>query len=341
MVASVSNPDDDRIAELLTELGVSKDFRLSASFVSEVLGLIADEPHTLDLKIAAAAVTEMRDAFSMFEPYKGVPKVSIFGSARTTPDDPLYEQTRRVAHRLAQAGWMVVTGAGPGIMEAGMEGAGRENSIGVSIRLPFEAGANSIIADDEKHVAMKYFFTRKLMLVKESSAFVCLPGGFGTLDETFELLTLTQTGKGIPVPIVFLDTPGDPYWEQVHRFVEEQLVTRGLVAANDVQLYKITDSCDVAVDEITRFYANYHSIRNVGNDLIVRLRQGPDDEQLTTLNERFHHLVQDGEIRRTEPYGVERRQDDHVDLDRIVMRFNQRGYAELRGLIDEVNTYVS
>jgi uncharacterized protein (TIGR00730 family) len=340
MTASVSNPRDERIAELLSELGVSKDFRISASFVSEVLGLIEDQPATLDLKIATAAVTEMRDAFAMFAPYQGIPKVSIFGSARTKPDDPLYAQTRQVAHQLARAGWMVVTGAGPGIMEAGMIGAGQENSIGVSIRLPFEAGANSIIADDEKHVAMKYFFTRKLMLVKESAAFVCLPGGFGTLDETFELLTLTQTGKGIPVPIVFLDTPGDPYWEQVHRFVEDQLVSRGLVAARDVALYKITDSCDEAVEEITRFYANYHSIRNVGDDLIVRLRKGPDDAQLAGLNQRFAHLVKEGEIRRTEPYGVEKRQDDHVDLDRIVMRFNQRGYAELRALIDEVNTYV-
>lgn len=340
MSPSVTHPDDDRVAELLAELGVSTDSRIPATFVTEVLGLIADAPDALDLKIASAAITEMRDAFAMFAPYKGVPKVSIFGSARTRPDDPLYDQTRRVAHRLAQAGWMVVTGAGPGIMEAGMEGAGRENSIGVSIRLPFEAGANSIIADDEKHVAMKYFFTRKLMLVKESAAFVCLPGGFGTLDETFELLTLTQTGKGIPVPIVFLDTPGDPYWEQVHRFVEEQLVTRGLVSASDVHLYRITDSSDEAVDEITRFYANYHSIRNVGDDLIIRLRRGPDDDQLVRLNERFRHLVQHGQIRRCEPYAVERRQDDHLDLDRIVMRFNQRGYAELRALIDELNTYV-
>ncbi len=185
-----------------------------------MLGLIADEPELLDLKIASAAITEMRDAFEVFQPYRGIPKVSIFGSARTTPDDPLYEQTRRLAAQLAAAGWMVVTGAGPGIMQAGMEGAGREKSIGVSIRLPFEAGANSIIAGDDKHVAMKYFFTRKLMLVKESSAFVCMPGGFGTLDETFELLTLTQTGKGIPVPIVFVDPPGDPYWESVNRFVE-------------------------------------------------------------------------------------------------------------------------
>ncbi len=208
MSEGLPNSDDDRVARVLTELGVTKDLRLAEAFISEALGLVTDQPETLDLKIASAAVAEMRDAFAMFAPYKDVRKVTIFGSARTTREDPLYEQARKVAHDLAADGWMVITGAGPGIMEAGMLGAGRERSIGVSIRLPFETGANSVIAGDAKHVSMKYFFTRKLMLVKESSAFVCLPGGFGTLDETFELLTLTQTGKGMPVPIVFLDTPG-------------------------------------------------------------------------------------------------------------------------------------
>jgi uncharacterized protein (TIGR00730 family) len=339
MSSSVPTPNDDVAADLLRELGVSKDFRISEAFVSEVLGLLTDEPDQLDLKIASAAVAEMRDAFRMFQPYKGVRKVTIFGSARTRPDDPLYEQTERVARKLAGAGWMVVTGAGPGIMEAGMRGAGVEQSIGVSIRLPFEAGANSIIADDDKHVAMKYFFTRKLMLVKESSAFVCLPGGFGTLDETFELLTLTQTGKGIPVPIVFLDTPGDPYWEAVDRLITEHLVPRGLVGASDVQLYRVTDSCDVAVDEVTHFYANYHSIRSVGDDLVVRMQRAPDDEQLAALNRDFAHLVRAGEIRRTAPYGVEKRQDDHLELGRIVMDFEKRGFAELRGLIDAINRF--
>jgi uncharacterized protein (TIGR00730 family) len=340
MGTSVPNPNDARIRNALTELDVSQDFRISESFVSEVLGLIADEPDALDLKIASAAVTEMRDAFAMFKPYKDVSKVSIFGSARTTADDPLYDQTRRVAARLAEAGWMVVTGAGPGIMQAGMEGAGRQKSIGVSIRLPFESGANSIIAGDEKHVAMKYFFTRKLMLVKESAAFVCLPGGFGTLDETFELLTLTQTGKGIPVPIVFLDTPGDAYWEHVHDFVERQLVSRGLVSPHDTSLYKITDNCDDAVAEIQRFYANYHSVRNVGDDLVVRLQQHPTDSQVDELNERFAHLVSSGTIRRVKAYDVERRQNDVPELPRIALRFNQRGYAELRALIDTVNSWV-
>jgi uncharacterized protein (TIGR00730 family) len=339
MSEGLANINDERVADLLRELGVSKDFRISESLVSEALGLIIDQPATLDLKLAGAAVAEMRDAFAMFAPYRGIRKVTIFGSARTRKDDPLYEQTRQVAHQLAEAGWMVVTGAGPGIMEAGMEGAGRERSIGVSIRLPFETGANSIIAGDDKHVSMKYFFTRKLMLVKESSAFVCLPGGFGTLDETFELLTLTQTGKGLPVPIVFLDTPGDTYWEAVDEFVEQHLVARGLVSSVDRSLYRITESPDEAVGEIERFYANYHSIRIVGGELVMRLQRPPDDAQLADLNARFAHLTTDGAIRRTEPYGVERRQNDMVDLARIALGFDPHGYAEIRALIDAVNEF--
>jgi hypothetical protein len=175
------------------------------------------------------------------------------------------------------------------------------------------------------------------MLVKESAAFVCLPGGFGTLDETFELLTLTQTGKGIPVPIVFLDTPGDPYWEHVDAFVTEQLVPRGLVSPKDTALYRVTDSCDVAVDEVTGFYSNYHSIRSVGDDLIIRLRRAPNDAQLAELNRDFAHLVKSGQIRRTAPYSVEKRQQDELGLDRIVLAFDKHGFAELRGLIDALN----
>ncbi len=193
-VESIDNPTDEKLAREMLE---------------SAFGLIGDRPETLDLKIAAAALAEMREAFSVFAPYRDVPKVTVFGSARTATNDPLYAQATEIAKLLAARGWMVVTGAGPGIMQAAMEGAGREQSIGVSIRLPFEQGANPVIAGDEKYVSMKYFFTRKLILVKESRAFVCLPGGFGTLDETFELLTLTQTGKGLPVPIIFLDMEGD------------------------------------------------------------------------------------------------------------------------------------
>jgi uncharacterized protein (TIGR00730 family) len=334
-------PDDirSRARELLEELGVSRELRISEEFLAETIGLILDDSNPLDLKIAAASVTEMREAFTMFAPYRDVPKATIFGSARTQPHDPLWEHTRRLAASLSEEGWMVVTGAGPGIMQAAMEGAGRAHSIGVSIRLPFEQGANPVIAGDEKYVSMKYFFTRKLMLVKESQAFVCLPGGFGTLDETFELLTLTQTGKGLPVPIVFLDTPGDRYWETVHEFVESQLIPRGLVSPGDTGLYFITDSCEEAVAEIERFYSNYDSIRYVGDDLVIRLRHEPTDAQLGELASRFGHLVADGEIRRSPPFSIERRQDDRIELHRIAFPFAKHGYSDLRAMIDLLNSF--
>jgi uncharacterized protein (TIGR00730 family) len=340
MDAELPESEAERARSIVSELGVSENVRLSEALVSEALGLISDEPDTLDLKIATAALTEMRDAYAVFAPYKHRRKVSIFGSARTAEDDPLYALTRRLAATLAADGWMTVTGAGPGIMQAGMEGAGREMSIGVSIRLPFETGANSIIAGDEKHVSMKYFFTRKLMLIKESQGFVCMPGGFGTLDEMFELLTLTQTGKGVPVPIVLLDAPGDPFWEGVDSFVREQLIARGLVSANDVDLYAITNSCDEAARIIDDFYANYDSIRFVGDQLVVRMRQGPDDAQLAALNEDFGHLVSSGRIERVEPFRVERRDDDKVDLDRIAFTFGKRGYSDLVALIRTLNGFI-
>ncbi len=341
MDTDVSDSAASRARSIVSELGVSENVRLSEELVSEALGLITDQPDTLDLKIATAALAEMRDAYAMFAPYTDRRKVAIFGSARTRADDPLYELTVGLARRLAERGWMAVTGAGPGIMQAGMEGAGRENSIGVSIRLPFESGANSIIAGDDKHVSMKYFFTRKLMLIKESQAFVCMPGGFGTLDEMFELLTLTQTGKGMPVPIVLLDAPGDPFWEGVDTFVREQLIARGLVSANDVDLYTITNDCDEAAHIIESFYANYDSIRFVGDALVVRMHQGPTDEQLAELNERFGHLAASGSIERVEPFKVERRDDDKVDLDRVSFDFAKRGYSDLAAMIRELNTYVS
>jgi hypothetical protein len=335
--------DDDRLRarSALQEAGVSGDLRIAEELVAEAIGLATDRPAQLDLKIATAALAEMRDAFAVFAPYRDVPKVTVFGSARTRADDPLYDQARIVAARLAEHGWMVVTGAGPGIMQAAMEGAGREMSIGVSIRLPFEQGANPIIAGDEKYVSMKYFFTRKLMLVKESRAFICLPGGFGTLDEMFELLTLTQTGKGLPVPIVLLDTPGDPYWEQVHRLFVDQLVTRGLVNQADTGLYLLTESCDEAVAEIDRFYSNYDSIRYVGDQLVIRMRQAPDDAQLADLNARFEHLVSHGSIVRSEPYDIERRHREHLDKQRISFAFAKHGYGDLRAMINVINSYVA
>jgi uncharacterized protein (TIGR00730 family) len=327
------------VKNLLDVLAPNRDRKLANELLTAAAGMIADQPATLDLKIAASAVAEMRDAYAVFAPYRGRPKVTIFGSARTKITDPLYAQAREVAEHLAMKDWMVITGAGPGIMQAAMEGAGREQSIGVSIRLPFEQGANPVIAGDAKYVSMKYFFTRKLMLVKESSAFVCLPGGFGTLDEMFELLTLTQTGKGVPVPIVLLDTPGDPYWEEVAAFVDTQLVARGLVAPADTKLYTVTDTCTAAVAEITRFYSNYDSMRYVGDKLVVRMKRAPDDEQLAALNQTFGHLVTSGSIERITPLPVEVKESDQLGCERIAFVFAKHGFGDLRLLINMLNTY--
>ncbi len=328
---------DRRIGELLDAAGVTKDRDLLFEiFVSAAL-LASDAADTLDLKITNAALREMREAFRLFAPYHGEPKVTIFGSARVRADSQEYEQARAIARTLADNGYMIVTGAGPGIMAAGMEGAGVDRSIGVSIRLPFEQGANPIIAHDDKLVSMKYFFTRKLMLIKESQAFLCLPGGFGTLDETFELLTLTQTGKEAPVPIVLLDIPGGTYWDRVRAFIEDQLVTRGLVDRTDMALFLVTDDVEEATAEILGFYRNYRSLRYVGDVLVLRMLKGPDDAQLEELNERFAHLCASGRIERTAPLPDEVADHDELGLDRLRLNFAKRFYGQLRGLIDALN----
>ncbi len=331
--------DQGAIGELLDTMPSARDRKLVEDLLATTLGFVVDGTDTLNLKIAASALREMREAFEMFQPYTGADKVAIFGSARTKPDDPLYAQARDVAARLAAHGWMVITGAGPGIMQAGMEGAGVEKSIGVSIRLPFEQGANPVIAGDSKYVSMKYFFTRKLMLIKEAKGFVCLPGGFGTLDETFELLTLTQTGKGVPVPIVLLDTPGDPYWEAVADFIRDHLVSRGLVRPEDVDLFLVTDSAEEAVAEINRFYANYQSMRFVGDRLVLRLRHEPTDAHVAELNARFGHLCVRGTIERTGPLSIELRDRDAIDAPRVAFHFAKHGYGDLRNMIDLLNSF--
>jgi uncharacterized protein (TIGR00730 family) len=334
-----SHPADDLFATVLDELPAGARRRLSQQLLRAAVDLVRERPHLLDLKIAAGAIEELGEAFAMFASLD-LPKVTVFGSARMQASDPLYEAARTVATTLAAQGWMVVTGAGPGIMQAAMEGAGREHSVGVAVQLPFEQSANHVIAGDPKYVSMRYFFTRKLMLVKESKGFICLPGGFGTLDETFELLTLTQTGKGVPVPIVLLDTPGDPYWETVDSFIRSQLVARGLVAHEDTNLYLITEDCEQAVNEVTGFYRNYDSLRYVGDTLVVRVRHAPDAAQLDLLNERFGHLCTTGRIRVVEPFEPERKENDRLHLQRIAFTFAKHGYGELRELIDTLNTFV-
>ena len=325
------------INTVLDDAGVHTDRRLVMRMLRTAILLGEDGTDRLDLKIASAALAEMRDAFRLFAPYDGVPKVTVFGSARTRQDDPLYRQARDVASALASDGWMVVTGAGPGIMQAAAEGAGPALSLGVSIRLPFEEKANILVAGTDNVVAMKYFFTRKLMLMKESRGFICLPGGFGTLDEMFELLTLQQTGKAEPMPIVLLDQPDGAFWNGLKRFVDEDLAPAGVISDGDFDRVLITDSVERATAEITGFWRNYDSLRWVGDTLVLRLRATPTDAELDELNTRFAPMLASGRIERTPPLPPETADSDRVELPRLSLHLDQRRVGELFRLISAIN----
>ncbi|WEK59536.1 MAG: TIGR00730 family Rossman fold protein [Candidatus Microbacterium colombiense] len=325
------------INAVLDDAGVHSDRRLVMRMLRTAILLGEDGADRLDLKIASAALAEMRDAFRLFAPYRGVPKVTVFGSARTRQDDPLYLQARDVADVVAQDGWMVVTGAGPGIMQAAAEGAGPKMSLGVSIRLPFEEKANGLVAGQDHVVAMKYFFTRKLMLIKESSGFICLPGGFGTLDEMFELLTLQQTGKAEPTPIVLLDQPGGTFWQGLRRFIDEDLAPTGVISEGDFDRVVITDSVDVAREEITGFWRNYDSLRWVGDALVLRLRALPTDAEIDDLNDRFGTMLISGRIERTAPLQPEVGDADVLHLPRLMLHLDQRQVGNLFRVIAAIN----
>lgn len=325
------------IEAVLDEAGVTTDRRLVMRMLRTAILLGEDGADRLDLKIASAALAEMRDAFRLFAPFRGVPKVSVFGSARTRHDDPLYLQARDIASALAGDGWMVVTGAGPGIMQAAAEGAGPALSLGVSIRLPFEEKANALVTGQGQVVAMKYFFTRKLMLVKESSGFICLPGGFGTLDEMFELLTLQQTGKAEPTPIVLLDQPGGTFWQGLRRFIDEHLEPMGVISPGDFDRVVVTDSVDAARAEIAGFWHNYDSLRWVGDSLVLRLRNDPTDAEIDALSEQFAPMLASGRIARTAPRQAEVADDDVLHLPRLILHLDQRQVGYLFRLIRAIN----
>jgi uncharacterized protein (TIGR00730 family) len=328
---------DDAIAALVEEAGAAEDSDVVFELVVSAVRLARDHADRGDLKLANAALKEMRYSFHVFAPYRAQRKVAIFGSARTEADDPLYDQARRFAGAIAERDWMVITGAGPGIMEAGIEGAGPERAFGVSIRLPFETSTSQFLAEDPKLVNFRYFFTRKLTFLKESDGFVLLPGGFGTLDEAFELLTLVQTGKAQPGPIVLLDVPGGTYWQTWRRFAEDELLARGYISDHDMCLVHVTDDVDEAMEEITGFFANYDSQRFVDGRLVLRMRRAPDDAELERINAEYADIVARGRIERMDATPAEVADDDHVDLDRLGFRFDRHGWARLRELIDDLN----
>ena len=333
---------DAQVDALLDEVAPRDDRDVLRQILIEGVRLAAIDVDRLDLKIVAAALDEMREAFVAFAPVRDRRKITVFGSARTQESDPLYRQARDLAALAAEQNWMVVTGAGPGIMEAAMEGAGRANSFGVRIRLPFEAEANPIISGDSKLVSMKYFFTRKLMLMKESVAYVAMPGGFGTLDETLELLTLQQTGKALPAPVVLLDVPGGEYWQGWQRFINDHVVVGGYASEGDRRFAHICDDHVEALSIIEGFYRNYRSIRWFGSDLVIRLNTMPTPEQLDGLNERFADLTTDGKgLRVVAPRQAELAGKDDPDAPRVGLRLDPVRMAGLHELIEALNALAS
>jgi uncharacterized protein (TIGR00730 family) len=331
-----------RIKEFLSELrpdAPEPNAQYARELMLSAVKLLDDRTPVADVRLLNAAVRELRYAFRIFARYRHVRKVTVFGSARTAETEATYRQAEAFGKRIADAGFYVITGAGGGIMRAAQAGAGRERSFGVNIRLPFEQEPNEFIRADQKLMTFRYFFTRKLLFVKEANAVALFPGGFGTHDEGYESLTLVQTGKAGPMPIVFVDAPGGTYWEEWQRYVEDHLLQNNLISPEDMALFRVTDDLDEAAEEIVRFYRVYHSSRYVKEKFVIRLTREPSSEILERLRNDFADLAVGGEfeVRGALP---EEGADVTASLPRLVFTFNRVNFGRLRQLIDFLNVHV-
>ncbi len=331
---------DAQIDSLVAEVGADPDVRsLIEETVVAALKMGSDGVDRWDAKIARTALKEMRHAFRVFHEHRGRPKVTIFGSARQKPGSPHYEMARRFAQKATRHGYMVMTGAGPGIMEAGNKGAGRENSFGLGVQLPFEQSANEAIAGDPKFISFRFFFTRKLFFVKEAQAVVLCPGGFGTMDEAFETLTLVQTGRSPLIPIVMMDRPGGDYWSTWRYGLVDQLIADGMISPDDVHLFRVVEHEDDAIEAIDHFYRVFHSQREVGDDLVLRLKRPISEDDVARLNTEFSDVLREGggPIRLSDALPEEENEPELAHLSRVIVPFKHRGFGRLRRLIDAIN----
>jgi uncharacterized protein (TIGR00730 family) len=327
-----------RILDLINYKGGGFNEENVADIIENALKLLTDVRDTGDVKVIQTALRELRYAFKLFAPYAQTRKVTIFGSARTATNRMEYQQAIDFGRKITEAGFMVITGAGGGIMHAGHEGAGPEKSFGANIRLPWEQAANPVIREDKKLVTFKYFFTRKLIFIRHSDAIALFPGGFGTMDEGYEALTLMQTGKSQLMPLVLIDRPGGTYWKTWDKHVREHLLRDELISPDDLHLYQITDDTDQAVKIITRFYRNFHSSRFVKDLFVIRVKYPPTDSAIMAMNEDFADIILGQEFRRMEATPEELADDDNPGLHRIGFGFNRRDYGRLRQLIEMINS---
>lgn len=336
-----SNGDlDRRINELMHMAGVNCDPRMIREMILTALKAGQEIDYPADLKLMRTTMKEMRFTSKVFGPYRNRRKVTIFGSARTEPSEPIYQKCVTFSRLLAEKGYMVITGGGGGIMQAGNEGAGPENSFAINIKLPFEQGTNPVMADSKNVVVYKYFFNRKIAFLKEAQAVALFPGGFGTLDEAMEALTLVQTGKNPPIPLVLVDDDNGDYWENLFDFMRHTLLKRGLISGDDFGLFTITRDPVEAVQVIEDFYKVYHSSRFVDNDLIIRLNRPLAEEEVETLGSEFNEILRrDCRIIRSAALPKEADQPDLVHLPRLVVPFNHKSYGLLEAFIRRINAF--
>jgi len=330
---------DRIINELAEKFGSTGTKELYRQMLTTVIKLTLDGADTGDLKLLNTSLKELRHAFKIFSRYRKVKKVVIFGSARIKPSSKEYKMVAEFAEKISKLGFLVITGGGGGVMEAGNKGALPGKSFAVNIRLPLEQRPNPYIKQSEKLMSFNYFFTRKLIFIKESDATVLFPGGFGTNDEAFEVLTLAQTGKGCPRPIIFVNDPNSTYWNTWFKFLKHEAVSRGFLSENDLKIFRIVDTVDEAVNEVAGFYKVYQSTRYVKGKLVIRLKKTPTDDQLKMLNDQYHDILESGKIILTEPLPEEVRDKDQHEFPRILLHFNKRDYGRLFEMIREINNF--
>jgi len=335
---SIGDPAfDERIRDLVEDWGCNRSCDLVQEMIVTALKMGRENINVADLKLFNRALRELRYAARVFAPYTLFKKVVVFGSARTPPGDPAYAAAEEFARKMVELNYMIITGGGDGIMGAAQRGAGREKSFGLNIRLPFEQKANEIIHGDEKLINFNYFFTRKLNFVKETHAVALFPGGFGTMDEGFEVLTLMQTGKGRIFPLVLIDSPGGNYWKTWYAFLSDYLVRHGLIGQAELNFFKMTDSVDDAIAEIVRFYKNFVSYRWVGKRMIVRMNRQLSTGAIARLNEDFKDILLQGCIEQSAALPEEKNEPELASLPRLILVPDQRYYGRIRQLIDAVN----
>jgi uncharacterized protein (TIGR00730 family) len=334
----VNGKIDDSIDALMEQVMGVEHQEIIREMIIAALKAGQEGESKADLKLMNSSLKEMRYTTKIFAPYRGIRKVTVFGSARTMSNEPIYKMAKKFGHELAKAGYMVITGGGPGIMQAVNEGAGAEKSFGVNIRLPFEQKPNPVLEGLNRNINYKYFFNRKVAFVKESDAVALFPGGFGTLDEAMEILTLVQTGKRYPLPIVMMDLPGGNYWVQWERFARDELLSRGNISDTDFALYECVESAEEGVENIRRFYSRYHSLRYVGPKTVIRLKKPPAQERIDELRQGFQDIITPGgDLALSQPLPEEQDDTETLSLPRVVIDFDRKDFGRLRQLIDELN----